>query len=80
MLSIRLERELEQKIETRATLENLTKTELVKKALSQYFNTHTASPYHVGKDLFGKVDGGDSEMSTTYKARIQERLHEKYHN
>ena len=57
----------------------MSKSDIVKEALSSYLDSENASktPYELGADLFGR--GGNSvDGSTTYKAKIKEKLRAKH--
>ena len=79
MTTIRLNDELNSKLSTLLDLEKTTKTEIIKKALSEYYQHHVMekTPYELGEDLFGKF-GNDPDLSTTYKSRLKRKLHEKH--
>ncbi len=79
MLSVRLPGELEKKIKQLATTEGRTKTEIIRTALEAYVrsNDQTASPYELGKDLFGRHGSGRGDLSVSYKNKVKERIREK---
>jgi len=80
MITIRLSFELERKLNQIAKEENKTKTDIVKKALqnyfSEYFNKRSAS--ELGKDLFGKYGSGKRNLSRDYKKILKEKISEKH--
>ncbi len=80
MTTIRLDAELENKLETYAALENISKSAIVKEALAEYFrnNLQTASAFELGKDLFGQTASGKSDKSQNYKKLIKKKLREKH--
>ena len=79
MLSVRLPGELEKKVKQLASAEGRTKTEIIRTALEVYVKTkdQAASPYELGKDLFGKHGSGRGDLSVTYKSKVRERIREK---
>ncbi len=36
--------------------------------------------YELGEEYFGKYGSGDGSLSTTYKNKLKEKLHGKYHS
>jgi len=80
MVTIRLPDEMEAQLEALTHMENTTKTEVIRTALSEYIgkHLHEKSPYELGRDLFGKYGSSDSDRSVTYKERIKRILDEKY--
>ena len=80
MISVRLPEELEIKLNKLAEEENVTKTYLVKEALNKYLTEkeNKKSSYELGKDLFGKNGSKEGNLSTTYKERMSDKIHEKY--
>ena len=79
MLSVRLPGELEKKVKQLASAEGRTKTEIIRTALEVYVKAkdQAASPYELGKDLFGKHGSGRGNLSITYKNKVKERIREK---
>ena len=80
MISVRLPAELEKKLNQLAESENVTKTYLVKAALNKYIaeKEEKKDSYQLGKDLFGKYGSGKGDLSTTYRKRVSDKIHEKY--
>jgi predicted transcriptional regulator len=65
MLNIRLDDELERKLELLRNKKGISKSAWVKEALNQYIDEKTSqlSAYELGKDLFDAEEGGSSEGS-----------------
>ena len=80
MISVRLPEELEKKLNQLAESKNVTKTHLVKEALNKYIaeKEKKKDSYQLGRDLFGRYGSGKGNLSTTYKKRVSDRIHEKY--
>ena len=80
MVTIRLPEEMEAQLQTLTLIENITKTEIIKNALTEYLDKHLQekTAYELGKDLFGRFGSGDSDRSVTYKQRIKKILNEKH--
>ncbi len=79
MLTIRLNPDMEEKLKTLAAHNNMTKTDIVKEALEDYYAKLEMkdNPYEHGKDLFGKYGSGKTDLSVTYKKTMKEKLYEK---
>ena len=79
MTTVRLNDEILSKISTLIKIEKTTKSEIIKKAIIEYYNQYAKdiSPFEIGKDLFG-VYSSDEVSSKNYKIKIKEKLHEKH--
>ncbi len=79
MTTIRLNDDLNNKLITLKALENVTKTEIIKRAIAEYYVHHVKekTPYELGEDLFGKF-GDDPELSVSYKSELKRKLNEKH--
>ena len=79
MTTVRLNDEILNKISTLIKVEKTTKSEIIKKAIIEYYNQHTKdlSPFELGKDLFGRY-GNSEAVSDNHKIKLKEKLHEKY--
>ncbi len=82
MLSVRLPKELEEKINYLAKQGNKTKSDIVKEALEKYIieNEKKAYPYDLGKEFFGKYGSGEGDLSTRYKQEVGRKINEKKSN
>ncbi len=79
MLTVRLPKEMEDEIDRIAALEKATKSRIIKEALKAYIKTRKMekTPYELGKDLFGKYEFKDTELSQNYKKKLKDKLIEK---
>ena len=81
MISLRLPMELEQELTTISRIEATTKTQIVRQAIVEYLarlkEKRTKTAYTLGEDLFGVYEG-DTDLSSDYKHRLDDLLHEKY--
>ena len=79
MVAVRLEEELEKKLNTLAQKEKKTKSAIIKEALKYYFTLKNNQnyPYELGKKLFGQVGSGDGTLSQTYKSKLKEKIRAK---
>jgi hypothetical protein len=83
MISIRLEQTLERELALVSKQNHQTKTDTIKKALKYYFNTlKTSAPsaYLLGEEFFGNYGSNESDLSTTYKEKLKEKINAKNHN
>lgn len=80
MISIRLDNDTEEKIKIISKNENISKSDVIKKALYLFFEHYNKknSPYELGKVLFGKYGSGKNNLSKDYKKLLKGKLHEKY--
>jgi hypothetical protein len=80
MLNIRLDEEMERKLDLIRKKKGVSKTTLVKEALDQYIQgeIQLLSAYELGKDLFGTEEGGSPDGSVNYKKEIKSKLHGKF--
>ncbi len=79
MISVRLSKELEDKIELLSKQENLTKSDIIKEALNKYITDHEKkrNPYELGEKLFGKHGSGKGNLSESYKKKVRGKINEK---
>ena len=79
MTTVRLNDDILYKLEELVTFDRTTKSEIIKKALIEYYDRHIGalSSYEVGESLFGNY-GGDEDLSSTYKDRLKAKLDEKH--
>jgi len=80
MLTVRLTPEIESEIDRLASVENKTKSDIVKEALKEYIQAHAnaGSAYTLGEDLFGIAESGDTDRSISYRNRLKEKLSAKH--
>jgi ribbon-helix-helix CopG family protein len=79
MTTVRLNDEIDNKLSVLIELEKATKTEIIKKAIAEYYEHHIPekTPYEIGEKYFGKY-GSDENLSQTYKSRLKEKLNAKH--
>lgn len=80
MLTVRLPKQTEEKLEALSKQLNTTKSELVKQAITEYMQKINDNPYETGKDLFGSDDSKVADGSVKYKQNIRSYIHEKHSN
>jgi predicted DNA-binding protein len=79
MISLRLTKELEDKLEYLSKEEQTTKSDLIREAIEKYIIEHEniRKPYDLGQDLFGKKGSGKTDLSLTYKQKVKGKISEK---
>jgi hypothetical protein len=82
MISVRLPNNLEEKLEKISIQKNISKSEIIKIALSNYLDDYysNSSLYDLGKDFFGKYGSGEKNNSKNYKNKLKDKLIEKYNH
>lgn len=75
MLNVRLNKKLEEKLKQYVAENDISKTDVVKEALALYFTKEELSqnPYELGQDLFGAAASQHTDLSTTYKSKLNEK-------
>ena len=78
-ITVRLDKGLENLVASAAQREGLTKSDLIRQCLEQYFNKYALSrtPWEIGKDLFGRVGSGRSDLSRQRRRILSEKVHAK---
>jgi RHH-type rel operon transcriptional repressor/antitoxin RelB len=75
MVSLRLDPKFEQKVQNTAKILGVTKSELIRKSISDYLaKLSKPSPWELGEDLFGKYSSGAGNLSTDRKLLFKEKL------
>jgi hypothetical protein len=80
MISLRLDEDIEKKLNVISESENISKTQIVKDALALYFEKHSSAqkPYELGKELFGRHGSEAGSLSRDYKKVLKAKLLEKH--
>ena len=75
MTTVRLNDEMDAKLSALIELEKSTKSEIIKKAISEYYQSHyhKKTPFEIGEALFGKY-GAEEDLSQTYKTKLMEKM------
>jgi predicted DNA-binding protein len=80
MTTVRLSSELEEKLYAAAKTENLSKSDVVKEALAQYFSREEEkTSWELGESYFGKYGSGDGNLSSEYKNKMKGKISAKLH-
>ena len=79
MFSIRLPRDLEEKLAALSAREGRAKSDLVKEALAEYLGRRDeqVSPFELGRDLFGRHGSGACNLARDHKRLLMTKLHAK---
>lgn len=79
MISLRLPKDLEDKLDSLSKKEKVTKSDVIREAITKYVADYDKmeQPFELGKDLFGRFGSGDGKLSAEYKKKVREKIHEK---
>ncbi len=78
MITLRLDPELEQTINLVAYRLGISKSELVRKSITDFLaKLEKPSPWELGNDLFGKYASGRNDLSTNRKELLKEKIQAK---
>jgi len=75
MVSVRLPKELEEKINQASAAKNQTRSDVIKEAFNHV--KEEAIPFTVGEELFSRSGSNESDRSATYKTRLKANLDKK---
>jgi len=75
----RLPREINNKLHILARVKGKTKSDIIKESIEMYYaqEENKIDSYTLGEPYFGKYSSGESDLSTTYKERVKEKIAEK---
>ena len=78
MITLRLDPELEQNVQNTAKILGVTKSELIRKSISEYIKKIVhPSPWDIGKEYFGKYSSGQESLSTDRKTLLKTKITSK---
>lgn len=78
MIALRLDPNLEKKINTVAKNLGLTKSDLIRKSLIEYLGKlESPSAWELGKDFFGRYSSGLKNLSVDRKQILKEKIRAK---
>lgn len=80
MISLRLPKSLEGKLQQISKKESRTKTEIIKELLEKYISEYSSpkNAYELGEEYFGKIATGRKDGSVNYKEIIKNKIREKH--
>jgi predicted DNA-binding protein len=76
-ISLRLDDQLTQRLDSVAKAKGISKSELIRKCLDEYLQSqeHEPTAWELGKDLFGCFKSGQGDLSVRAKEIARERIH-----
>ena len=78
MITLRLDPKLEQTINNVAHQLGLSKSELIRKSITEFINKlDKPTPWALGNDVFGKYASGLDNLSSDRKSLIKEKIRAK---
>ena len=78
MITVRLEPQLEQTVNTLAHQMGISKSEFMRKSITSYIDSmEKPSPWALGSDVFGKYESGQENLSTDRKRIFKEKIEAK---
>lgn len=82
MISVRLEPDMEQRLNYLSDQLKVSKSQIIKDSLGMYFESIDAqqkasTPFELGEDLFGRHASGETDRSVRYKQAIKDRIRAK---
>jgi RHH-type transcriptional regulator, rel operon repressor / antitoxin RelB len=77
--TVRLSKDIDDKLMTLAKSRNTTKSAIVTESLKVYLESHLSdqTPFEIGKALFGRHQSGRGDLAERHKTLIREKLHAK---
>jgi hypothetical protein len=79
MMTLRIDEDLEKKIERASVNLGISKSELLRRSVQEFIaGMSKPDPWDVGKDLFGKYRSGRHDLSTNRKTIIRDLLSRKH--
>jgi RHH-type transcriptional regulator, rel operon repressor / antitoxin RelB len=78
MITLRLDSELEQHIQNTAKMLGVTKSELIRKSISEYLaKLNAPTPWELGEPVFGRFASGRDNLSTDRKSLLKAKIRAK---
>lgn len=82
MISVRLEPDMEQRLNYLSDQLKISKSQIIKDSLGMYFESidakrQASTPFELGEELFGRHASGDTDRSVRYKQAIKDKLRAK---
>ncbi|TGK50581.1 CopG family transcriptional regulator [Leptospira kanakyensis] len=80
MISLRLPKDLERKLDSFAKSEGKSRSEIVKESILEYIQNRgkTKTPFDLGFDLFGKYDSGKTDLAENRKDYLRQKIEKKH--
>jgi len=85
MLSVRLDSNLQNELNSLSKQQNISKSKIIKDSLIYYFDmlkqtNQQKSSYEIGQEFFGKYSSKQGDLSTTYKQKLKDKINAKNNN
>jgi RHH-type transcriptional regulator, rel operon repressor / antitoxin RelB len=82
MISLRLPSELEEKLDEISSIENKTKTDIVKESLHLYMQSRQSevSPYNLAQKYFGHSVPDSADSSVNHSEIIRNKIRKKHND
>lgn len=78
MITLRLDEKIEQHIQNTAKMLGITKSELIRKSITQYLATlNTPTPWELGESVFGQYASGQDNLSADRKSLVKTKIQAK---
>jgi len=79
-ITVRLPSEIEAKLIKIATIENRSKSDIIRESLELYLDrfSESTSPFELGKKFFGKHGSGIGDLSINSEKILREKIRKKY--
>ncbi|NLD14933.1 MAG: CopG family transcriptional regulator [Gammaproteobacteria bacterium] len=82
MISVRLEPDMEQRLNYLSEQLKISKTQIIKDSLGMYFDSvdavqQASTPFELGEGLFGRFASGENDRSERYKQAIKDKIRAK---
>ena len=78
MITLRLDKKLEQQVNNTAKNLGLSKSELIRKSINEYLGKlKQPSAWEIGEDLFGKYSSGLGNLSSDRKELVKSKVRAK---
>ena len=78
MISLRLDEEMEKRLETQCRALGMSKSELLRQSLQAFLdNLEQSTPYELGRELFGAFASGDGTLSSQKRKSVSAKIRAK---
>jgi RHH-type rel operon transcriptional repressor/antitoxin RelB len=75
MITLRVDKKLEETLKKTAKAKGLTKSEIVRQSLVEYLSSHSQNnPHKIGEGVFGKYGSGKGNLSTDSEKILRGKL------
>ncbi|MBN1864784.1 MAG: ribbon-helix-helix protein, CopG family [Victivallales bacterium] len=79
MITLRMDKKLEEKLEIAARAKSLTKSEIIRQSLVEYLSLHSPENAHkIGEKVFGKYGSGKNNLSVDSEKMLRDKFKKKH--